>query len=284
MRKVAGFLGRNIRIDFIHTLLKYLNRIFYTIFLNFIFRILGCKHIFLRHSVMSDYDFNFFYSDIDYSVVLKEDSKSQGVFLKTHELLKKIFLNLGEIEVYKNEHFKEYREYVSSDLEQKISFIENVRKISYLNQKDEFDSFERDKISRSRSKVFKRLNVLSNGSIDTSYLFNFSFKSNQELLPGNYNDYLGINCTETLLMTGEPHLLFLDSHSRINFLALLPGHDNLISHLGDFVRVRKSIYLYERMKVGACLFDASFRESKNFNELKSWQHRIESCLEKMSNM
>ena len=114
----------------------------------------------IRHSLLEPLGFNVFMSDIDLTIIVK---KSEDIphALKSFFDLKKIFLNLGEPEIFTQEEWNQWMALEQPEFDKTWVNLFQVRKIFWQKMKQEQTSslYEMAKIQRGLEKSHSKLHA-----------------------------------------------------------------------------------------------------------------------------
>ena len=199
-----------------------------------------------RNSIRTPGNFNPFYSDIDLTLVCENATQSWKL-LKLYFSLKKIFLNLGEPEIYtKNELdlCQRYFSEISEDIWQKIFLI---RKLKWENEKlkKEFRPLHRKKSLRALKKISSRLNINRNTiCIDTLFNFNHTITA-PAIAPEQYQHYLDISFSNTNTNTSHTYLFYRNMDQLYTLLAILPDRSDIGDLNSSLLQIKRYILLKE---------------------------------------
>jgi hypothetical protein len=114
----------------------------------------------IRHSLLEPQGFNVFMSDIDITLIVKQNSDIPKA-LKVFYDLKKIFLNLGEPEVFTQQEWEQQMALEEPEFNKIWANLFQVRKIFWQKTKQEKTSspYEIAKIQRGLEKSYSKLHA-----------------------------------------------------------------------------------------------------------------------------
>ncbi len=177
-----------------------------------------------RHSVNSFQNFNAFMSDLDITLIIKDDTDPQPI-LKTYLALKKYFIMLDYPEIY---YQKERLILDSFKLDGSLRLVElcwNIRKINWNLSalKAEVDEFNIIKKKRSISISFKK--ILQSPGFNHSNIFNIEeIKYINEFIPSDSSEKSICHYSWFLETTKSESIKILVSAKQFPFFnSLMPG-------------------------------------------------------------
>lgn len=106
----------------------------------------------VRHSATQKGDYNIFFSDVDLALIVKKADQNDLFLekvLSRYELLKKLFLFLGEIEVYSLEEWQEKKSLAQDNLAL-LKLSRSYRKMKWMKA-----DFKKNKDSYHKAKAFR---------------------------------------------------------------------------------------------------------------------------------
>lgn len=177
----------------------------------------------IRHSASMRGEFNVFFSDIDFSVVVPAmDQKQIALMKRRYYLLKKLFPWLGELEIY-TEAEKARFDALSVVWARDYQRVRHFRKINWmlLAKANSRKKLEHCKYDRAIRKSLRQFGAAS-GEEAFRNLFSPSSSHGTEYGETFFFPYLGcwVNATEAV----DPYVSYtLDSSKTLQFLALLPS-------------------------------------------------------------
>ncbi len=179
----------------------------------------------LRHSAAARGEFNLFFSDLDYSAILKDDSeKTAASVKKRYYLLKRALPWLGELEMYTEAEHTRLRS-ISRDWDSAYQRLRHFRKINWMRLAlaTESRDWVRPKYERAIQKSLARLGA-SNAQSALESLFPRALEPSpaHEFTEAFFFPYLGcwINATQK---TAPYPAYELSPKRALAYLALLPS-------------------------------------------------------------
>lgn len=133
-------------------------------------KLAGASKVISRNSIHDKAIFNVFMSDLDFSIVATDESFTR--IYKVSILLKKIFVNMGELELYTLSEWTELEELQHSSYWSFWTRVYLVRKLSWQleKQKKAHSRYEKVKQERALKITFSRLGMMNN-SLQGSKIF-----------------------------------------------------------------------------------------------------------------
>ncbi len=197
-----------------------------------------------RHSVNEMSYFNAFLSDIDLTIVIRNNSSSKDL-LKHFLLLKKILIMLDSPEIYSIDEFEQLSAIKNSAFWEVVYTFWTIRKINWNYKSLHDDRSELNQIKKNRSIEISLSKILSRKPSDSKVYSLKDFKSlifiNDQLPNTKIDDwqYLCSSFLETHLPNGIKIKLEKEHFTKIN--SLLPGE----AAQGFLIELKKLITQYE---------------------------------------
>lgn len=204
----------------------------------------------VRHSLLEPGGFNLFVSDIDLTLVIKEEKDSARV-LAGYQTCKKIFLNLGEPEVITATECEKLRHLESPNYLAFWSKLFQLRKIQWqLVKQEKASSLELLKIDRGLKKSKQKLKA-SSLQIHLSKAFSETTPlASHAIQYPHFSHYLG--CWIDIEDSQRKHVLIATSTDEANgLLAVLPDYEYLGVHENEDLRkyiLQREIILSQSQK------------------------------------
>lgn len=223
-----------------------------------------------RHSITEPGSFNIFMSDIDLTVVSSTDR-----FKFLHQIskaIKKVILNLGEIEFLSPEEWVKLRPLLDSNHSKTWTILFTLRKISWMKSelKRETTPYQKLKLERGIANAFRKIGV-SGYPINGEGLIPF-----QDSRGGKFPLFSNfLNHSVTINGVGEV-LSFTHESKASGFLAILPDNSEIPTDLG----VKK--YLMEREMYLTIVSLRNDELSEKFDQIEQKKYWIQNLQEKIS--
>ncbi len=214
------------------------------------FRLGSAQQVIFRHSVLSKDDFNFLFSDIDFSIIC-ELKDFQKIF-KIFKFLKMFLMNIGEIEIYTSEELQFIRMPMN---EKGLKLWEKfylIRKINWQKQKLNLnpDEYEIAKVERSLKTIFKKLDA-PNRNLNGTKIFDFILNDFTELPPevnntkSFYSPFLEINISSDPTAKNKIDNLYFENTNEVQKIESFFPYSNWKPTNPTFTEVRKAIIVKE---------------------------------------
>lgn len=237
---------------------KFLNVWFRNISLNFTYPFLKSLlkffdlKIILRNSILTN-DFKAFGSDIDFSIIGKQDQHT--VWIKLYSILRIFFIRLKEWEYYTDEENIIINKIRNSNYFDILNFIRLLRKIEILN-KSNSSTFKK---SATFKKIIKDTNnftipnILSTGEFDLKEVQHDNF----------YSHYLNLSIEDI-----KANFNFQSDKHLIHFLFILPDNLSTTNNL-EILKLKIIVCLNEFVVV-----QNKLRITPNDEDLKNWSNKL----------
>jgi hypothetical protein len=237
--------------------------------LRLIFSLAGAHEIVIRHSLKDGEGFNVFMSDFDLSVIASED---QFAFLaKVAEGIKKIFMNLGELEFYTDNEWQEYKALLTqreSEFWKRLLLIRKLKWQSIALRAGTSDSYQRTKLSRGVLITKQKLGL----------------NSDEFFLDGLFPELIGgaEEAEETASFSPflESPLRFRSAEAARNLWSILPDNKNIPN---DSFRKSLKFYVLKReyyLTLVSIRSDIYTGKSADLVQKKGWLAYLAGRIEK----
>lgn len=161
-----------------------------------LFKLLNPKKILLivpRHSLRKKDQFNVFMSDIDLSVITRSSDDFESI-LRNSRLIKKLFLNLGELEIHLPLEWEILLQVKKGPATEIWDHIFQVRKLSWQREKllQPVSDYESEKVKRGMARSLRSLNqssALLEGRGIFPCITKFTVPPETEISSGYFDDY-----------------------------------------------------------------------------------------------
>jgi hypothetical protein len=195
----------------------------------FIFKSFGARIMVPRNSIFDAERFNLFLSDIDFSVV--GNSEDFPKLLSVHHCLKKVLVNLGEIELYTEAEWETLSVSESSPLNSYWTTVYLIRKLKWQSRKLEASRTRYESLKHERG-IAITLERLNSKSISLKYNDVFSGlvpeSPSQKFYLPRYSSFL----EHQLTLSPAPGAIFFSSPEEVStLLKVLPETEENPAHL-----------------------------------------------------